>query len=140
MKTKMICMAMLAVLFLTSAASAFEIATEDAYPILGEKTKVTLEGGELPDKATLTVTYRPNSATSHETTVGTFNAGHSIVWKPESPGITTLIVKDAGGKKLASKNVAVCFPSAPASGIAIMLLAGTVLFGGAAYSLRNALR
>lgn len=127
-------------LCLSSAVFGAELVTDGLHPVQGEGTVVVLKGHEAPYNVSLTAIYRPNSATAVEKKLGKFDPDGKLIWKPESAGITTLVAKSADDKKVASKNVGTSYPSAPISGIAVMLFAGILLFGGAGYSLRNALK
>ncbi len=115
------------------------LVVEEDYPVLGEGVNVYITGHSDPQQVTLTVVYRPNSATTLEKAVGSFQGNGSLVWKPIAPGITTLVAKGADGKKVTSKNVATRYPATPVSGVIVMVLAGILLFGGAGWSLRRAL-
>lgn len=127
---------------------------EDKYPLMGMGTKITLIMDNVPQNTLLTVIYRPNGAKAIELRkdVAIFPEDNSIIWKPEEPGNTRLIAwvaddksedKPNGktkGRILATKDVATCYPSPPWSGIAVMFIAGFILFGGLAYSLNLALK
>lgn len=130
------------ILFLCFSGTVFgaELNTDTMHPIRGEGIVVQLNGHEAPYNVSLTAVYRPNSQTAVEKVLGKFDTEGKLIWKPEEAGITSLIAKSADKKKVASKNVAVCFPSTPVSGIIVMVFAGIILFGGAGYSLRNALK
>lgn len=108
-------------------------------PVAGTPQVLMLEGGNIQG-ALLTVCYRPNSATEITDDPVPFDADGSIEWTPRSPGIASLSVTDSEGRPLASKDVAIRFSEVPFAGIAVMILAGLLLFGGAAYSLAQALR
>ncbi|MGI9173915.1 MAG: hypothetical protein ACR2GR_01165 [Rhodothermales bacterium] len=79
---------------------------------------------------TLVVTYRPSSAISHTVMLPTGGA-RSVSWTPEEAGVVAL---SAGGT---SENVSVRFRSVPPGGLLILLLAGTILFGGAGFALKK---
>ncbi|HPQ68071.1 MAG TPA: hypothetical protein PKW95_03010 [bacterium] len=132
----------LTVLLLTwlSPAAAVELLTSDENPIRGQATTITLQGADDPTQWTLTFTYRPNSKTSRTTEPQPFNFHGKVSWKPNDSGIVQIAVQGPGEGDKISKNVAVRFPSPPASGIVILLIAGAILFGGAGYSLAKALK
>jgi len=108
-------------------------------PVEGRAIRLELGPG-APDASFLKVVYRPNSETSVEEELRPFKADGSVMWTPAHPGIASLIVVDAGGRTAGSKDVAIRFAGIPAYGIAVMLLAGLLLFGGAGWSLVLALR
>ena len=59
---------------------------------------------------------------------------------PRDAGIVSLDVLDPdGGAPLASVHTSVRFGAFPASGMAVMIVAGLLLFGGAALGLRSLL-
>ena len=131
--------AILLVVVLALPCFAADLSISQQYPVRGEKLRVTVTGADNPESIVLHATYRPNSSTELKTVVGPLGADGTVLWKPVDAGITTLLAM-GGDKKIASKNVAVCYPSTPASGMVVMFLAGFLLFGGALYSLRNALK
>lgn len=144
----------------TSAIAAPKLVLEEDYPTIGEKIRVTLLEYENPEGVCFVVTYRPNSATSQVAALGQFDAKGNFLWKPEKPGITSLVawalktdqlncqtdftaltdpkLKKAV-EKVASINVAVKFASTPIDGVIVMLFAGFLLFGGTIWSLRRTL-
>ena len=138
---KPVLLAILAVAALTQNAPAdHDLSIAVQYPVVGEAQTVTLRTDTDAAGVTLSVTYRPNSATEDTMVIGKFDADGRISWCPEEPGITSLIAKDAEGKTLATLNVATCFSSTPYLGLVVMVFAGILLFGGAAISLVMALR
>lgn len=104
------------------------IAVDQEFPVRGETSTVTVtgEGGEPVGSRVVEVTYRPNSETSSTEELPATDAAGQVAWTPRDAGIVTLAVGDE-----ASHNVAVRFGSFPGSGLAIMILAGLLLFGGA---------
>lgn len=116
---------LLALALPTSRAVAQDITdiTPDA-PVRGEPVRVTFS--EPAD--TVTVTYRPGAITA---STETFTPGAtSFEFTPERAGVVAVT---AGGT---SQNLSVRFQRAPGAGIAVMALAGLILFGGAVLSLR----
>ena len=90
--------------------------------------EATLRFGAPVD--TLFVTYRPNSGIAMEEAVPVGGA-NSVTWTPSRAGVVSLATPDG-----ASTNVSVRFDRTPASGVLILVLAGLILFGGAAFSMR----
>lgn len=90
--------------------------------------EATLHFGAPVD--TLFVTYRPNSVLAQRDTIriGGFD---SVKWTPKRAGVVQIALP--GG---ASQNVSVRFTAPPMSGIAILIVAGLILFGGAILSMR----
>lgn len=76
----------------------------------------------------VTVTYRPGAITAHSES---FAPGSAVFeFTPTRAGVVSVASGDA------SQSLSVRFRGAPVSGIAVMVLAGLILFGGAAISLR----
>jgi len=123
-----------------SPAAAAELLVGDENPTRGQTTTITLQGAEDPTQWSLTFTYRPNSKTSRTTVAQPFQANGALNWKPDDSGIVQIAVQGPGEGDKIAKIIAVRFPSPPASGIVILLIAGAILFGGAGYSLAKALK
>ncbi|MFH1681824.1 MAG: hypothetical protein ABIH26_14435 [Candidatus Eisenbacteria bacterium] len=131
--------AVLLLAVLSGPAAALDLVLEVPNPTEGRALKVLLTGPEAGPELRLTAIYRPGSRTQAREEVGTFDADGAITWRPAYAGITHLVVSDpddpAAGE-LASRNVAVRFRSPPPQGIAILLFAGGLLFGGATLAMR----
>lgn len=82
---------------------------------------------------TVVVTYRPNSAIPLVDTV-TVGGFESIRWTPERAGVVRVSVP--GGP---SRNLSVRFAALPVAGIVVLILAGLILFGGAAWAMTKLL-
>ncbi|MEL6616473.1 MAG: hypothetical protein AAFQ43_12095 [Bacteroidota bacterium] len=106
-------------------ASAQITASTDA-PVVGQP--LTLTFGEPAD--TLTVTYRPGSVASTDDVI-VLGGVTSTEWTPEAAGVVQVAVGEA------SQSLSVRYENAPASGLLVMVLAGLVLFGGAAFAMRS---
>jgi len=117
-----------------------ELTTEPEFPIRGQAATTRLNGVADPTQWQAAFTYRPNSKTSQTTESLAFDATGTLHWKPTDSGIVQINVKGPVEGDKASMNVAVRFPSPPAKGIVILLLAGFILFGGAGWSLAKALK
>ena len=120
-------MRVLPLLFLLAAAplAAQDIVevTPEA-PVRGEPVRVTFS--ESVD--TVRVTYRPGAISAH---TETFTPGAAAFeFTPERAGVVSV----AAGES--SRSLSVRFQRAPLSGVVVMILAGLILFGGAALSLR----
>jgi hypothetical protein len=90
------------------------------------------DSGETAAGWTITATYFPNSSIARIDTVGTTDS-IGVTWKPSFAGIVAL--KASQGRKSISANVSVKFPGIPAGAILVFLVAGTILLGGAGWSL-----
>jgi hypothetical protein len=98
-------------------------------------TQGTPVAARLPADAadTLLVTYRAGSDLLAETDTLTATGG-AVTWTPRQAGVVALTVPSEGA---ATQNVSVRFRSTPASGIGVLLAAGFILFGGAAFAFRK---
>lgn len=105
-----------------AAFAQMELST--ARPLAGQPVTISLpEGAD-----TLIVTYRPNSAISTQEILPV-SAGQAQ-WTPVQAGIVSLSSPGIG-----SQNVSVRFSRPPAGGILVLILAGTILFGGAIFAM-----
>lgn len=106
-------------------AAHAQISVSPASPVVGET--VTLNFTEPVD--TLRVTYRPgsNAARTEALPVGS----PAYAWTPNQAGVVRL---EAAGT---SQNVSVRFRSVPPAGLLILVLAGTILFGGALFAFKK---
>jgi len=123
-----------------TSSSAAELSLEDPFPVAGTEQLVRINDVEHPEHLSLRVVYLPNSKTQHQEMIGSFSAEGELRWRPAGPGIATLAAVTESGEELVQSNVAICFPSTPGLGVAVLVLAGLLLFGGAGFSLRLALR
>ncbi len=105
------------------AAQTITLAPEP--PVVGVPTTLRFD---VPVD-TVFVTYRPNSAVAHPDTVRLGEA-QSMRWTPERAGVVRI-----GLPSGASENVSVRFAETPLAGIAVLILAGLILFGGASWAM-----
>lgn len=119
---------LLLLLTLPGAATAQRITVTPELPVRGETATLTVTGEEDQPLAgkVVEITYRPNSETTSIETLSPTDPSGQVAWTPRDAGIVTLTVGD-----LVSHNVAVRFGRFPSAGLAIMILAGMLLFGGA---------
>ena len=136
-KTTVFALALVAVVL--GPVSAAELSMDDEFPVVGQDRVVSVSGVERAEDLVLWVVYSPNSETSTEEEVGRFSPGGTVTWSPSRFGIATLSARDAGGQVVAAENAAILFAETPPAGVLVMLFAGVLLFGGAAYSLRSVL-
>lgn len=131
----------LVILLLVPAAAAarIDILLPVENPIRGVPVEVSVTGDGAGAAHTLVVVYRPGSQTESVDEPVEIGPSGSVTWTPRDAGITRLGVLDEAGEEVASRNVAVRFPSPPATGLAIFFFAGALLFGGASFAMRRAL-
>lgn len=112
-------------LWAAAPAAAQEIVSvEPDAPTRGERVRVTFS--EPVDS--VRVTYRPGAITA---TSETFTPGAATFeFTPTRAGVVSVAAGEA------SQSLSVRFRGAPLAGLVVMVLAGLVLFGGAAVSLR----
>lgn len=114
---------LLALLLASSAQAQISLSSEPL--VRGQAVTVSL--GAPSDS--LVVTYRPNSGISVSETLPV--TGSTAQWVPSRAGVVSLEAADG-----TSANVSVRFDRTPISGLLILILAGLILFGGAAFAMR----
>lgn len=123
---------LVAALAAPSAALAAEpgISLSDRFPTAEKATTIVVP----PHAEEVEIIYSPGSkiARTEVVAVEPLAAGEptQVVWRPQRPGVVQL---SAGGESI---KASIRFDGIPASGIAIMIIAGLILFGGASISLR----
>ncbi|MEM1357552.1 MAG: hypothetical protein AAGF89_05110 [Bacteroidota bacterium] len=87
----------------------------------------------------LTVTYRPSSSVSKQEFLVISPPASSTEWSPQNPGLVQLSYQDRSGTHptTVSHNISVRFRGFSSSGVAVMLLAFIILFGGAGFAFRT---
>ena len=106
------------------AAAQDVVSVEPAAPVRGEPVRVTFS--EPVDS--VTVTYRPGAVTAR---TETFTPGAtSFEFTPRRAGVVAVAAGDA------ATSLSVRFTRAPLPGLLVMIVAGLILFGGAAVSMR----
>jgi len=133
-----------------AAAQEMAIRADDERPLRGQAVRLTVtENGRPAAAARVSALYRPNSHTEHRTELAPVDSSGTVLWTPEYTGPVTLEVRPAGAEPgpdgapvppAATLTVAVRYGSLPPSGLFIMVLAGLLLFGGAAVSMLLLLR
>lgn len=115
-------------------AAAIDITLDDPRPLLDAPVTVTVTDGTDPVAgARVEAHYRPNSQTAAREPLPPTDESGRTEWRPRAAGIATLEVIDpAGGPPLASLNTAIRYGGFPARGLLVMIVAGLLLFGGAA--------
>ena len=103
-----------------------QIRLSEEQPVQGQPVTVTL----AQDDSMLIITYRPNSSVAR---TDTLHAGRPVTafrWTPRKAGVVSLSTSTA------SRNVSVRFRGLSVTGILVMAVAATLLFGGAAFAFR----
>lgn len=136
---KILLLALLVVPWISCPSLAHEIRINMEYPEVGAPVEVFVKGQGL-DKTSLFVKHRPGSETEEELLIGRLDDSNKMEWIPKDAGIARLVLRDDKGGDLASKNTAICYSGIPILGVGVMVLAGILLFGGAAISLSIALQ
>lgn len=122
---------------------AVSLEVSDERPLIGQTVELTaLAGGTPLAGARVRVTYRPNSSTTSTDELAATDAAGTASWVPTAAGPVNLQVwlPGADGAPAVTHAVAVRYGRFPLSGLAIMLLAGALLFGGATYGMTKLLR
>ena len=112
-----------ALALLAAAPAAAQYAATEQPVVAGDTLTLTLPAAV----DTLTVTYRPGSNIKRVEHVAVSGGRH--VWAPREGGLIAL--STPGGP---SQTVSVRFRRAPIGGLIILILAGGILFGGAAFA------
>lgn len=110
---------------ISSCLLSAQISLSEEILVKGTPVKIMLKN----PVDTVIVNYRPNSQVT-KTIYLIGKKGTTFDWIPESAGVVALQAGDQ------STTVSVRFPGASKSGIAIMLLAAVILFGGATFAFR----
>ena len=116
-------LSLLALLLAAPLAAAQPTFSPDV-PVRGEPVTVTFEAPA--DQAR--VIYRPGSVAADTVVLPT--SGAEVTFSPEQAGVVRVEAGDV------SIPLSVRFPSAPLSGLFVMIGAGLILFGGAAFAMR----
>lgn len=103
-----------------------QISLSDKQPVQGEPVTITL----AQPASELIVTYRPNSSVARMDTLRAEQPATAFLWTPRKAGVVSLSTATD------SRNVSVRFQGLSGSGILVMIVAGTLLFGGAAFAFR----
>lgn len=123
-------------------APGLAITADDERPLRGQVVRLTVtEDGRPAAGARVTAHYRPNSQTAKKAELAPVDSSGTVLWTPELPGPVTLEVRPAGSPPeaeappAAALTVAVRYGRLLPSGLFIMVLAGVLLFGGAAWAM-----
>ena len=95
-------------------------------PKAGETITVTLEEAA----SELLIAYRPNSSVVRRDTLRASVPTTEFIWTPKDAGVVALSTSSA------SRNVSVRFQEFSWKGLVVMLLAGSILFGGVIFAFR----
>jgi hypothetical protein len=112
-----------------SLPAAAQITASTEAPVRGEPIQLTFDA----PVDTFTVTYRPGAVTATSESIATGGLT-TVTWTPERAGVVQI------GADGATQNLSVRFTRAPIPGLLVMLVAGLVLFGGAAGAMSLMLR
>ncbi len=121
------------------------IETTEAFPTVGQRTTIVTS----TTNAVVNITYSPTSALFSRESVKFAPQTQRVSWIPQRPGIVELALATVGPststqttqttQTTTKKNISVRFDGVPRSGVAVMIIAGLFLFGGAFFSLRSLL-
>ncbi len=128
---------------LPSPAAAQSIELEEQYPLRQQPQRlVVLQDARPLPGALVTARYRPNSQTTFSETLAPTDSAGSVIWTPRDAGIVTLEARASAADEtpIATLDVAVRFERFPPAGLAIMIFAALLLFGGAAFGMTMLLR
>lgn len=126
-------------LFLNLPVYAVKLSLSEPFPTAWKTVTVSLEDlaeDEDPTTFWLKATFRPNSSTEGINNIAAFSKDGTLDWRPTGNGIVKLSAEGPvakGSKEMVSRasiHCAVRFEKAPALGLAVMIFAGLILFGG----------
>jgi hypothetical protein len=126
-------------------APAVVLSAADERPLIGETVRLTVLAGGTPlAGARVSAVYRPNSSTTSTEHLATTDAAGTVFWTPSAAGPVRLEARPPEAAEdaapAASLAVAVRYGGFPLSGLAIMVIAGVLLLGGAAFGMTMLLR
>lgn len=105
-------------------------------PVAGESVRITTS--EPVDS--LRIVFRPNSSLSRTVWIVNDPAGTAFEWTPPDPGLVQLSYLPESGGVAVTRNVSVRFQGLSVTGLIVMFLAGTILFGSVAIAFRTLFR
>lgn len=115
--------------------AGIELTIDDERPFRAESVRIHVSAGGAPAAgAVVEAIYRPNSSTTHREPLPPADSSGTIFWTPRDAGPVTLEARLPTALESppgATLTVAVRYPGFPPSGLAIMVLAGCLLLGGA---------
>jgi NSS family neurotransmitter:Na+ symporter len=121
-----------------SVASAVGLSVEAPGGLtVGRPTVVrwVAEGASAPVR--ITAVYHPRSRVQREEPLGELAPGGGLAWRPARAGLVTLTAAGATEDLPEPIDLSVRYRRPPRSGIAVLALAGCLLFGGAAVALHR---
>lgn len=126
-------------------APGVTLAAENERPRIGDTVRLTVLAGGTPlAGARVAAVYRPNSSTTSTEHLAPTDAAGTVFWTPSAAGPVRLEARPTEAAEdappAASLAVAVRYGGFPVSGMAIMLIAGVLLLGGAVVGLSMLLR
>lgn len=125
---------LLAIVAVQNARSA-EITFDAKALTRDEPVSVIFVGKDRGDVEGYTVTarYYPNSIVESVVDIGVTDSTGAVMWTPKYAGMVTLLAKRDGAD--VSRSVGVRFPALPGGAVVVFIFAGTILLGGAGWSL-----
>lgn len=114
-----------------AAPAGAGIEADPALPTEGEAATVivTDTGGKPVRGVEITALYRPGSRVERSENLGLTGTDGSLTWSPSSAGLVTLSTSGDGAPAL-SRDLSVKYRGLPLPGLIILILAGTILYGG----------
>lgn len=103
-----------------------QIQLSNEKPVAGEAVTISLDQPETQ----VMIAYRPNSSVVRRDTLRSDSPTTEFSWTPKKAGVVALSTATA------SRNVSVRFEGFSYPGLVVMLLAGSILFGGVIFAFR----
>lgn len=115
----------LAIIVGSLSPTGAQISVSTEKPIQGENITISLA---QPDSMVV-ITYRPNSSLAQRDTLRAPALAATFQWTPARAGVVALSTSAQG-----SRNVSVRYRGLSGSGLLVLILAGTILLGGAGFA------
>ena len=119
-------------------AAAGELILDTQSLVLEKPTSVSVatddETEPLPGAGwTVVARYYANSTLERSETIGVTDSAGQVIWIPAAPGIVS--ISATRGDETISRAVSVKYPGLPGGAALVFIVAGSILLGGAGWSL-----
>lgn len=119
-------------------AGAVELIVDTQAPVLEKPAGISVviddEAKQLPAAGwTVVARYYPNSTLERSETVGVTDSSGKVTWIPAAPGIVS--ISAVRGDETITHAVSVMYPGLPGGAALVFIVAGSILLGGAGWSL-----
>lgn len=132
------CIFVVAATLLSGPFASAEVSVSEEVLTRGRAVTATVvdESGAPVVDGVVRALYFPNSKVEREVEVGTTDAAGQVEWTPSHPGIAVLSAS-SDDTSHGSSSYSVRFDGVPASGLAVFVVAATILLGGLVFGIRR---